>query len=137
VSARFDRTARGYAGGGGTTVRENIATWIGSDLACVVDLERHHTRLDDNADPVVFVYRTTHVLQPRETAAWRSLLRPDVRALATFPRTRLRPRPSPVGQVTTPQEVPCTAQARALQRDRAIWSPGQYPRSCSLQGTST
>jgi len=74
VSARFDRTAKGYAGGGGTTVRENIASWIGSDLACVVDLERHHTRLDDNADPVTFVYRTTHVLR-RENGAWKVVLR--------------------------------------------------------------
>jgi ketosteroid isomerase-like protein len=85
VSARFDRTAAGYAGAGtrtGTTARENIATWIGTDLACVVDLERHHTLLDANAEPVTFVYRTTHVLR-RENGEWKIVLR-HADPLATF-----------------------------------------------------
>jgi len=82
VSARFDRTAAGYAAGAGTTARENIATWIGADLACVVDLERHHTRLDGNAELVTFVYRTTHVLR-RENGEWKIVLR-HADPLATF-----------------------------------------------------
>lgn len=71
VSARFDRTASGYAGGG-TTSRENISTWIGTDLACVVDIERHRTQLD--GELVTFLYRTTHVLR-REDGDWRIVLR--------------------------------------------------------------
>ena len=76
VSARFERTAAGYreGGPGGTTSRENIATWIGADLACVVDIEQHRTGLPGSADPVTFRYRTTHVLR-REPEGWRVVLR--------------------------------------------------------------
>jgi hypothetical protein len=76
VSARFSRTAAGYAEGGpgGTTSRENTATWIGEDLACVVDIEQHSTGLSGSADPVTFRYRTTHVLR-REPEGWRVVLR--------------------------------------------------------------
>lgn len=56
MSARFDRTAAGYAGGGGTTARRNISAWISADLACVVDLEEPRLHRDDV--PTVFVYRT-------------------------------------------------------------------------------
>jgi ketosteroid isomerase-like protein len=82
VSARFDRTAAGYAGGGGTTARHNISTWIGADLACVVDLEEHRTRLDQHDDPTVFVYRTTHLLR-REAEGWAVVLR-HADPIATF-----------------------------------------------------
>jgi len=82
VSARFERTAAGYAGGAGTTTRTNISTWIGADLACVVDLERHETRLDGGPEPTVFVYRTTHLLR-RENGQWKVALR-HADPLATF-----------------------------------------------------
>jgi hypothetical protein len=86
VSARFDRTAAGYAADAGTstgtTARDNIATWIGTDLACVVDLERHHRRLNGKPEPVTFVYRTTHVLR-RENGEWKIVLR-HADPLATF-----------------------------------------------------
>jgi ketosteroid isomerase-like protein len=82
VSARFDRTAAGYSGGVGTTSRTNISTWISGDLACVVDLERHEKRVDGEAEPTVFVYRTTHVLR-RENGAWKVALR-HADPLATF-----------------------------------------------------
>jgi ketosteroid isomerase-like protein len=76
LSARFARTAAGYGEGGpgGTTSRENVATWIGEDLACVVDIEQHRTGLSENAEPVTFRYRTTHVLR-REPEGWRVVLR--------------------------------------------------------------
>ena len=73
VSSRFDRAATSY-GGGGQSRRENVATWIASDLACTVDLEHHETRLDRAPDLVTFVYRTTHVLR-REGEEWRIVLR--------------------------------------------------------------
>ncbi len=75
VSARFAQTATGYTGGGGTTTRTNISTWIGTDLACVVDLEEHRTRLGPTADATRFVYRTTHVLRRDATNGWTVLLR--------------------------------------------------------------
>jgi ketosteroid isomerase-like protein len=77
VSARFARTAAGYGegGAGGTTARENIATWIGTDMACVVDIEHHRTALEGGGDPVTFRYRTTQVLR-REDDGWRVVLRP-------------------------------------------------------------
>jgi ketosteroid isomerase-like protein len=76
VSARFARTAAGYGegGAGGTTSRENIATWVGGDIACVVDIETHRTGLPESPDPVTFRYRTTHVLR-REPDGWRVVLR--------------------------------------------------------------
>lgn len=76
VSARFDRTAAGYGAGagGGRTSRESISTWIGTDLACVVDIEHHRAHLEGHAEPVVFSYRTTHVLR-REDDSWRVVLR--------------------------------------------------------------
>src|SRR3712207_4105845 len=65
VSARLERTAASY-GGGGSSTRENISTFVGTDLACVVDVERHETRLDGNSEPVTFLYRTTHVLRQED-----------------------------------------------------------------------
>ncbi|GAC1604692.1 MAG: hypothetical protein NVS3B21_34070 [Acidimicrobiales bacterium] len=72
VSARFERTAATY-GGGGRTCRENIACWIGADLACTVDLE-HHEWSDPGAGTTAFTYRTTHVLQRGEDG-WKIVLR--------------------------------------------------------------
>ncbi len=74
VSARFERTAGGYAGGGGTSTSDNIARWASADLGCTVDLERHITRLDGKAEPVVFTYRVTHLLR-READGWKVVLR--------------------------------------------------------------
>jgi ketosteroid isomerase-like protein len=73
VSARFERTAAGY-GGGGRTGREPISTWVSRDLACIVDLERHETHFGETAESVTFVYRTTHVLR-REDGSWKVVLR--------------------------------------------------------------
>jgi ketosteroid isomerase-like protein len=76
VAARFASTAAGYGegGAGGTTSRENLATWIGADIACVVDIEQHRTAVEAGAEPVTFRYRTTHVLR-REDGGWRVVLR--------------------------------------------------------------
>ena len=74
VGARFARTAGGYAGGGGASTSENIARWVGTDLACTVDLERHETRLDGKPEMVTFYYRVTHVFR-REDDEWKVVLR--------------------------------------------------------------
>lgn len=81
VSARFDRVAHGYAGGE-VTSREQVSTWIGDDLACLVDVERHRSRVEEQDEPVTFLYRATHVLR-REDGAWRVVLR-HADPLATF-----------------------------------------------------
>jgi ketosteroid isomerase-like protein len=82
VSARFDRTAAGYAGGGGQSTHENISSWSGADLASSVDLERHETRLEGKPDWVTFAYRVTHVFR-REEEGWKVVLR-HADPLATF-----------------------------------------------------
>jgi ketosteroid isomerase-like protein len=74
VAARFERPAGGYAGGGGRSTSENIARWVGADLACTVDVERHETRLEGQPEPVTFTYRVTHVFR-REEGGWRVVLR--------------------------------------------------------------
>ena len=73
---RFERTAAGYGRGGGgiRSSRQNIATWLGQDLACLVDIEKHEGHLEGEAQPVTFLYRTTHVLR-REDGAWKVILR--------------------------------------------------------------
>jgi hypothetical protein len=81
VSARFDRTASSY-GGGGQSSHDNIATWIGYDLAGTVDLERHETRLEGRPELQTFLYRTTHVIR-KEGEEWRIVLR-HADPLATF-----------------------------------------------------
>jgi len=81
VSARFERAATSY-GGGGRSCRENVATWIGGDLACTVDLERHETHFDGRPELMTFIYRTTHLLR-REGDQWRVVLR-HADPLATF-----------------------------------------------------
>ena len=80
VAARFERTAGGYAGGGGASTSDNLARWVGAELACTVDLERHQTRLDGQA--VTFTYRVTHVFR-REAGEWKVVLR-HADPLATF-----------------------------------------------------
>jgi ketosteroid isomerase-like protein len=74
VAARFERTAGGYVGGGGQSTSDNIARWVGADLACTVDLERHRARLDGQPEPVTFTYRVTHVFR-REEGRWKVVLR--------------------------------------------------------------
>jgi ketosteroid isomerase-like protein len=72
VDARFDRTAGAYAGG--KTEYEHLGMWIGADLACTVDLERHvGVRLAGHAATVV-TYRITHVFR-REPDGWKIVLR--------------------------------------------------------------
>ena len=74
VATRFDYVAGTYAGAAGTTWRENVASWVGADWACFVDIEHHRAHLDGSAEPVEFTYRATHLLR-REEAAWRVVLR--------------------------------------------------------------
>jgi ketosteroid isomerase-like protein len=76
VSARFGRTATGYASGsgGGRSTHENIVMWVGDDLACSVTVERHESGLDGGANLVPFSYRATHVFR-REEDTWRIVLR--------------------------------------------------------------
>ena len=56
VATRFDYVAATYAGAEGTTWRENIASWVGDDWACFVDIEHHRAKLDGSAEPVDFAY---------------------------------------------------------------------------------
>jgi ketosteroid isomerase-like protein len=74
LSGRFERTAAGYAGGGGQSTHEQICSWMSADLACTVTLERHETRLDGSGDVVTFLYRATHLFR-REEEGWRAVLR--------------------------------------------------------------
>ena len=72
VDARFDRTAQAYDGGHSSL--ETLATWVGTDLACTVDLERHHqTRLAGHG-PVEITYRVTHLFR-REPDGWKVVQR--------------------------------------------------------------
>jgi ketosteroid isomerase-like protein len=72
VDARFDRTAAAY--GGGWSSFEHLATWVGADLACIVDLEHHHeSRLAGHA-PAAITYRVTHLFR-REPDGWKVVLR--------------------------------------------------------------
>ena len=72
VDARFDRTAQAYAGGRASF--ENLATWVGPDLACTVDLERHHETHLAGRGPMTVTYRVTHVFR-REPGGWKVVLR--------------------------------------------------------------
>ena len=72
VDARFDRTAQAYAGGHASF--ENLATWIGADLACTVDLERHHEQYLAGRGPMTITYRVTHVFR-REPEGWKVIHR--------------------------------------------------------------
>ena len=72
VQARFERTAAGYAGGGGQSTHQTVVSWIDSDLACIVTVERHDTRIDGK--PAAFMYRVTHVFR-REDGDWKVVLR--------------------------------------------------------------
>lgn len=74
VFARFEQTAAGYAGGGGHSTHELVSSWVGTDLACIVTVEHHSTRLDATAGPVPFLYRATHVFR-REEDGWKIVLR--------------------------------------------------------------
>jgi len=74
VATRFDYVAATYAGAEGTTWRENVASWVGDDWACFVDIEHHRAKLDGSPEPVDFAYRATHLLR-REAGAWRVVLR--------------------------------------------------------------
>ena len=72
VRARFEQTAAGYAGGGGRCTHQTIASWIGSELACIVAIERHETRLEGKL--TTFWYRVTHLFR-RENGDWKLVLR--------------------------------------------------------------
>ena len=72
VQARFERTAAGYAGGGGHSTHQTVVSWMDSDLACIVTVERHDTRIDGK--PAAFMYRVTHVFR-REDGDWKVVLR--------------------------------------------------------------
>jgi ketosteroid isomerase-like protein len=72
VRARFESTAAGYAGGGGRCTHQTIASWIGSELACLVGIERHETRLEGKL--TTFRYRVTHLFR-QENGDWKLVLR--------------------------------------------------------------
>jgi ketosteroid isomerase-like protein len=73
LAARFDRTAQAYGGGERLSV-ERLATWVGADLACTVEVERHEgVRLAGHA-PTTTVYRVTHLFR-READGWKVVLR--------------------------------------------------------------
>jgi ketosteroid isomerase-like protein len=71
VDANFDRAAGAY--GGGSSSYEELARWVGADLACTVGLEHHEARLAGR-EPTRYTYWVTHVLR-REGADWRIVLR--------------------------------------------------------------
>ncbi len=73
VNARFDRTASAYGGGERLEV-ERLATWVGSDLACTVELEWHHGVRLAGHDPTTTAYRVTHLFR-LEPSGWRIVLR--------------------------------------------------------------
>ena len=73
VDARFDQTASAYSGGERLSV-ESLATWIGTDLACTVEVVRHEgVQLAGHA-PTTTAYRVTHVFR-REGGEWKVVLR--------------------------------------------------------------
>jgi len=73
LAARFDRTAGAHGGGERISV-EHLATWVGADLACTVELERHEgVRLAGHA-PTTTAYRVTHLFR-READGWKIVLR--------------------------------------------------------------
>jgi len=72
VDARFDRTALAYASG--RTSYEHLGAWIGADLACTVDLERHHQTRLAGREPATITYRVTHLFR-REPDGWKVVLR--------------------------------------------------------------
>jgi ketosteroid isomerase-like protein len=73
LAARFNRTAQTYSGGERLSV-EPLATWVGADLACTVEVERHEgVRLAGHA-PTTTVYRVTHLFR-READGWKVVLR--------------------------------------------------------------
>jgi ketosteroid isomerase-like protein len=72
VDARFDRTAGAYGGGEGEY--ETIAAWVGADLACTVELERHHGVRLAGSTSTTTAYRVTHLYR-READGWKVVLR--------------------------------------------------------------
>jgi ketosteroid isomerase-like protein len=72
VDARFDRTAQAYAGGHSSF--RNLAMWVGTDLACTVDLEQHHEQYLAGHGPMTITYRVTHLFR-READGWKIILR--------------------------------------------------------------
>jgi ketosteroid isomerase-like protein len=73
LAARFDRTAQAYSGGERLS-GERLATWVGADLACTVEVERHEgVRLAGHA-PATTAYRVTHLFR-READGWKVVLR--------------------------------------------------------------
>ena len=73
IAQRMDGTAQVYSGGERVSV-EPVATWVGADLACTVELVRHEgVRLAGHA-PTTTAYRVTHVFR-READGWKVVLR--------------------------------------------------------------
>jgi ketosteroid isomerase-like protein len=73
IGERLDGTAQVYSGGDRVSV-ERLATWVGADLACAVELVRHEgVRLAGHA-PTTTAYRVTHVFR-HEADGWKAVLR--------------------------------------------------------------
>jgi ketosteroid isomerase-like protein len=73
IGERMDRTAQLYRDGERVSV-ERVATWVGADLACTVELVRHEgVQLAEHA-PTTTAYRVTHVFR-HEDDGWKVVLR--------------------------------------------------------------
>ena len=73
AAATLDRAASAWGGGEQLDV-EVLATWVGTDLACTVELERHHGARLAGYAPTTTAYRVTHVFR-READGWKVVLR--------------------------------------------------------------
>jgi ketosteroid isomerase-like protein len=77
AAARLDGAATAWDGGGGGDERleiERLATWSSTDLACTVELNRHHGARVAGHAPTTIAYRVTHVFR-REPDGWKVVLR--------------------------------------------------------------
>ena len=73
IGKRMDGTAQVYRSGERVNV-ERLATWVGADLACTVELVRHEgVQLAGHA-PTTTAYRVTHVFR-HEGDGWKVVLR--------------------------------------------------------------
>ena len=80
ADARFDQTVSAYGGGRGDY--GTLGTWVGTDLACIVELERHLGVQLAGSAPTITAYRVTHVFC-REAGEWEFVLR-DADPLVAF-----------------------------------------------------
>ena len=73
AAAQLDQVAGAWGGGERLEV-ERLATWVGADLACTVEVDRHHGARVAGHAPTAVAYRVTHVFR-READGWKVILR--------------------------------------------------------------